>query len=418
MGSAADGRVDRPAAHLALPSACGTASRCSTRPTQRCSATCAATAAQFDSKHAALYYPWVTIVDPVTASRDHDLPPSGFVAGIYARNDIERGVHKAPANEVVRAGASASRLPINKGQQDVLNPEGVNCLRFFEGRGFRVWGARTITLRPGVEVRQPAALLRLPRALDRARARSGRSSSPTATRCGPTCGARSRTSCSTSCKRAPARRHSRRRRSSCVRPHHDDAERPRQRPADLPDRRRAAAPGRVRDLPHRPEDARLSRRSGGDADGHFANARTGRSTSWSTSATDDQQDSKAGFQEVSGLGMEITVAEYRAGNKRRQRARQDHRHLQGPRRHAQARRDRRRHACTAGSTQVRKGKQADALRTVTIELLGEDREPAQVVEASTPGRSSTPARRSAARAPTSPSRSWCSPARTSLEETT
>lgn len=102
--------------------------------------------AQFDSKHAALYYPWIRIIDPITET-EIATPPSGFVAGIYARNDIERGVHKAPANEVVRL-AIDFELPVNKGQQDVLNPEGVNCLRFFEGRGMRVWGARTISSDP------------------------------------------------------------------------------------------------------------------------------------------------------------------------------------------------------------------------------------------------------------------------------
>lgn len=101
---------------------------------------------QFDSKHAALYYPWVRVLDPVT-DEEINLPPSGFVAGIYARNDIENGVHKAPANEVVR-GAIGLELLLNKAQQDVLNPEGVNCFRFFEGRGYRLWGARTITSDP------------------------------------------------------------------------------------------------------------------------------------------------------------------------------------------------------------------------------------------------------------------------------
>lgn len=98
---------------------------------------------RIDSKWAALYYPWVTVVDPVT-ERELDLPPSGFVAGVYARTDAERGVHKAPANEVVRLAVDFEVL-INTGQQEVLNPEGVNCLRFFEGRGHRVWGARTAT---------------------------------------------------------------------------------------------------------------------------------------------------------------------------------------------------------------------------------------------------------------------------------
>ena len=102
--------------------------------------------ARLDSKHAALYYPWVTVQDPITRN-EIELPPSGFVAGIWARNDIERGVHKAPANEVVRLALGFETL-LNKAQQEVLNPEGVNCFRFFEGRGFRLWGARTISSDP------------------------------------------------------------------------------------------------------------------------------------------------------------------------------------------------------------------------------------------------------------------------------
>ncbi len=96
-----------------------------------------------DSKHAAFYYPWVRVLDPVSET-EIDLPPSGFMAGIYARNDVERGVYKAPANEVIR-GAIGLELLLNKSQQEVLNPEGINCLRYFEGRGYRVWGARTAT---------------------------------------------------------------------------------------------------------------------------------------------------------------------------------------------------------------------------------------------------------------------------------
>jgi phage tail sheath protein FI len=108
---------------------------------------------QFDSKYAALYHPWIEILDPLyppvpgVPPRKLLLPPSGFVTGIYARSDIERGVHKAPANEVVH-GLTRFEININKGRQDVLNPEGVNCLRFFEGRGSRVWGARTMSSDP------------------------------------------------------------------------------------------------------------------------------------------------------------------------------------------------------------------------------------------------------------------------------
>jgi len=102
--------------------------------------------AKLDSKYAALYYPWVTVFDGITR-QPLNLPPSGFVAGIYARNDTERAVYKAPANEVVR-GAIGFETLVNTAQQEVLNPEGINCFRFFEGRGLRLWGARTISSDP------------------------------------------------------------------------------------------------------------------------------------------------------------------------------------------------------------------------------------------------------------------------------
>jgi hypothetical protein len=108
---------------------------------------------QFDSKYGALYHPWVEILDPLerpaqgAPPRRLLLPPSGFVCGIYARSDVERGVHKAPANEVVR-GLTRFEININTARQEVLNPEGINALRFFEGRGNRVWGARTLSSDP------------------------------------------------------------------------------------------------------------------------------------------------------------------------------------------------------------------------------------------------------------------------------
>ena len=102
--------------------------------------------AKIDSKYAAFYYPWIRIVDPISG-KEADMPPSGFVAGIYARNDIERAVYKAPANEVV-GGAIGFEMTLNKAQQDVLNPEGINAFRFFEGRGYRLWGARTASSDP------------------------------------------------------------------------------------------------------------------------------------------------------------------------------------------------------------------------------------------------------------------------------
>ncbi len=108
---------------------------------------------QFDSTYGALYHPWIEILDPTerpaqgAPPRRLLLPPSGFVAGIYARNDVNRGVHKAPANEIVR-GLTRFEANITTPRQEVLNPEGINALRFFEGRGYRVWGARTMTSDP------------------------------------------------------------------------------------------------------------------------------------------------------------------------------------------------------------------------------------------------------------------------------
>jgi len=99
-----------------------------------------------DTSYAAFYYPWIEIVDPGTGMI-RLVPPGGHMAGIYARSDTERGVHKAPANEPVR-GAVGLEFAIGKGEQDILNPRGVNCIRAFPGRGIRVWGARTLSSDP------------------------------------------------------------------------------------------------------------------------------------------------------------------------------------------------------------------------------------------------------------------------------
>ncbi|MEU1302532.1 phage tail sheath family protein [Streptomyces shenzhenensis] len=96
----------------------------------------------FDSRYATLYYPWIKVFDPAVG-RDAFVPPSGHVAGVWARNDETRGVHKAPANEVLR-GAVGLQTQLTKGEHDLLNPIGLNCIRAFPGRGIRVWGARTL----------------------------------------------------------------------------------------------------------------------------------------------------------------------------------------------------------------------------------------------------------------------------------
>jgi phage tail sheath protein FI len=99
--------------------------------------------AGYDSKFAAVYYPWFTVLDPLSG-RNVAVPPSGHMAGVWARNDDSRGVHKAPANEVIR-GAIKPATQLTKGENDLLNPMGVNCIRAFPGRGIRVWGARTLS---------------------------------------------------------------------------------------------------------------------------------------------------------------------------------------------------------------------------------------------------------------------------------
>ncbi len=94
-----------------------------------------------DSTYAAMYHPWLQVFDPLD-KKNIMVPPSGAVLGIYARSDNSRGVHKAPANEVVR-GCTGLDCQFNKGEQDILNPKGVNLIRSFPGQGIRVWGART-----------------------------------------------------------------------------------------------------------------------------------------------------------------------------------------------------------------------------------------------------------------------------------
>jgi uncharacterized protein len=104
----------------------------------------------FDTKYAALYFPRIQVRDPFT-SKTIGLGPSGHMAGLYARVDVERGVHKAPANEVIRGidtsnGFHGLEIEVTKREQDQLNPKGINALRFFPNRNTRVWGARTLAV--------------------------------------------------------------------------------------------------------------------------------------------------------------------------------------------------------------------------------------------------------------------------------
>jgi len=126
-----------------------------------------------DSSYAALYHPWIVVSNPLARPNDSSipnevaLPPSGFVCGIYARNDNTKGVAKSPGNEVVR-GAIRFQTEISFAEQEILNPKGVNCLRFFPGRGNRLWGARTTTSDPEWKYVGPRRyFLYLERSIDR-----------------------------------------------------------------------------------------------------------------------------------------------------------------------------------------------------------------------------------------------------------
>lgn len=96
-----------------------------------------------DAGYGAFYFPWLRARDAIDNDKIVSVPPSGHMAGIYARTDSERGVHKAPANVTV-AGALGVTQNILRAEHDVLNPAGVNCIRFFTREGVRVWGARTL----------------------------------------------------------------------------------------------------------------------------------------------------------------------------------------------------------------------------------------------------------------------------------
>lgn len=100
----------------------------------------------YDSDYCAIYHPWIKVFDPLD-KKDVFIPPSGSVLGVYARSDNSRGVHKAPANEVI-ANCTGLYVNYSVGEQDLLNPQGVNLIRKFPGAGIRIWGARTASSKP------------------------------------------------------------------------------------------------------------------------------------------------------------------------------------------------------------------------------------------------------------------------------
>ncbi len=101
--------------------------------------------AMYDSAFAALYYPWIKVENPIGVNGDAEvyIPPSGHIAGVWARTDESRGVWKAPANDTIR-GCLDVAYGVSQNEQSVLNPIGINCIRPFGTRGIRIWGARTL----------------------------------------------------------------------------------------------------------------------------------------------------------------------------------------------------------------------------------------------------------------------------------
>lgn len=104
---------------------------------------------KFFSLYAALYFPWIKVNDPlrIKGNITRSIPLCGHIAGVYARIDLSKGVHKAPANEEIM-GAEDTVLFIDDAEQELLNPEGINCTRFFPGKGVLTWGARTVSREP------------------------------------------------------------------------------------------------------------------------------------------------------------------------------------------------------------------------------------------------------------------------------
>ena len=214
-------------------------------------------ASNFDTRYAAIYYPRVIVTDTLTGTT-RTVAPSGHIAGIYARVDNTRGVHKAPANEVIR-GITELELFVSKAQQEILNPRSINVLRDLRAdrRGLRVYGARSSHERHAVDVHQRAPALQLRRGVARGGNRLGRvrTQRPSPLGADPRLG-----------RDLPHRRVARRgahgRKASGgvlrgLRPQHDERRRHFERPPRDGDRARARPSGGVRDHPHRPVARRL-----------------------------------------------------------------------------------------------------------------------------------------------------------------
>jgi phage tail sheath protein FI len=99
-----------------------------------------------ESGSAALYYPWIEVMDPLS-DRPTLVPPSGHVAGVWARTDSTWGIHRPPTDAAL-LGARGLAFRIRKAEQGVLDEAGVNSIRSFPGRGIRVWGTRTLSSDP------------------------------------------------------------------------------------------------------------------------------------------------------------------------------------------------------------------------------------------------------------------------------
>ena len=123
--------------------------------------------AMYDSAFAALYYPWIKVENPIGVNGDREVfvPPSGHIAGLWARTDETRGVWKAPANDTIRGCLDVERA-ITQNEQSLLNPIGINCIRPFGTRGIRVWGARTLVVRLRLALHQRAPAVQHDRVLD------------------------------------------------------------------------------------------------------------------------------------------------------------------------------------------------------------------------------------------------------------